>query len=209
MNEFDFPWLSEKNILLLIGLVLFVIVLVVSIVLTQAEKKPQSPQALVAAAFSPSNSARAWRPLPQRSGLITAAAQKVYYEPTVRDIISTDCSQCHSGAVRNLMDYDSLRAYADSGMLAAMVQGPMAQFAGSDADAILAWVDAGAPEHPSKATAPSPAAMVTRHQPGMGGGMGVGNVAGMGGWTPLPQGTGVGNPGPVQSPVRAYRRVVQ
>ena len=77
-----------------------------------------------------------------------AANKKVYYEPTVKNIISRDCSRCHSGGVRNLMDYDNLKMYATSGMLATMVQGPMAQFAGNDRGDILDWVNAGAPEKP-------------------------------------------------------------
>jgi len=88
-----------------------------------------------------------------------AAANGVYYEPTIRDIIANDCSPCHSGAARNLMDWDNVRSYVDSGMLAAMLQGPMAQYAGSDADIILRWIDAGAPENPPRGgSAPSPVA---------------------------------------------------
>ncbi|MBF0112759.1 MAG: hypothetical protein HQK74_08510 [Desulfamplus sp.] len=74
------------------------------------------------------------------------AANTVYYEPTIKNIIIQDCSRCHSGPSRNLMDYDNLKMYADSGMLAAMVQGPMNQFAGNDAGTILAWIDSGAQE---------------------------------------------------------------
>ncbi|MBF0119401.1 MAG: hypothetical protein HQK79_11240 [Desulfobacterales bacterium] len=78
------------------------------------------------------------------------AAKKVYYDPTIKNIVTADCSRCHSGAVRNLMDYDSLRAYADSGLLSSMVQGPMFRFAGSnDAETILNWVKNGVPEKPS------------------------------------------------------------
>lgn len=76
------------------------------------------------------------------------ARNSVYYEPEIQNIIRNDCGRCHSGVTRNLMDYDSLKTYADSGLLAAMVQGPMARFAGGDAQAILGWIDQGAPEKP-------------------------------------------------------------
>ena len=89
--------------------------------------------------------------IPQSMMLVKAS--KVYYSDTIKNIIVSDCSQCHSGGSRNLMDYDSLKAYADSGILAVMVQGPMARFAGSDAQAILDWIDSGAPEKPSARTA--------------------------------------------------------
>jgi hypothetical protein len=78
-----------------------------------------------------------------------SAAAKVYYSDTIKDIILADCGRCHSGAVRNLMDYDSLKAYADSGVLGGMLQGPMAGFAGSDAQVILSWIDGGALEQPA------------------------------------------------------------
>ena len=80
-----------------------------------------------------------------------AATSQVYYSDTVRNIILSDCARCHSGPSRNLMDYNSLKAYADSGVLGGMVQGPMAPFAGSDAGTILSWIDAGAPEKSSNA----------------------------------------------------------
>lgn len=97
------------------------------------------------------------------SGLTRVAAAKVYYSDTIKNIILADCGRCHSGAVRNLMDYDSLKAYADSGVLGGMVQGPMAGFAGADGDVILSWIDGGALEQP----APSPAAL--NRGPGPGG----------------------------------------
>jgi len=103
---------------------------------------------------------------------IPAAAGGVYYEPDIRDIIGNDCSPCHSGGARNLMDWDNVRAYVDSGMLAAMLQGPMAQYAGSDAGVILNWIDAGAPENPPRAGAgPAPIAF-GRPCPSPGGGPG-------------------------------------
>ncbi|GFK92328.1 hypothetical protein NNJEOMEG_00152 [Fundidesulfovibrio magnetotacticus] len=114
-----------------------------------------TPQAELAAAM---RRKPGWVPLPGNLGLKTAAASKVYYDPTIRDIILADCSSCHGGAVRNLMDYDNLNAYAQSGMLEAMIQGPMAQFAGADASTILDWVAAGAPEHPAGAAGTAPAA---------------------------------------------------
>jgi hypothetical protein len=77
------------------------------------------------------------------------AAKKIYYSDTIKSIVTADCARCHSGAARNLMDYDSLKAYADSGVLAVMVQGPMAGFAGDDARTILAWIDGGALEQPA------------------------------------------------------------
>ncbi len=77
------------------------------------------------------------------------ARNSVYYEPEIQNIIRNDCGRCHSGVTRNLMDYDSLKTYADSGLLAAMVQGPMARFAGGDAQTILGWIDQGAAEKPT------------------------------------------------------------
>jgi hypothetical protein len=82
----------------------------------------------------------------KNSNMIPAASNAVYYEPTIKNIISNDCAQCHSGPSRNLMDYDSLKMYADTGLLATMVQGPMNQFAGSDAQTIVTWAQNGAPE---------------------------------------------------------------
>ena len=80
--------------------------------------------------------------------MMLAKAQGVYYENTIKDIILADCGRCHSGPTRNLMDYDNLKAYADSGLLATMVQGPMARFTGNDQQTILDWISAGAPEKP-------------------------------------------------------------
>ena len=81
--------------------------------------------------------------------LIPAKATAVYYEPTIKDIVTADCAQCHSGGARNLMDYDSLKMYADSGLLSAMVQGAMGPYAGADAQTIVTWADNGAPEKPA------------------------------------------------------------
>ena len=83
---------------------------------------------------------------PKNQNMLKANAKVIYYEPTIKDIISTDCAQCHSGPSRNLMDYDSLKMYADTGLLATMVQGPMSQFAGNDAQTIVTWAQSGAPE---------------------------------------------------------------
>ncbi len=79
----------------------------------------------------------------------TRQHQPVFYEPTVKQIVQQDCGRCHSGPTRYLMDYDSLKAYADSGLLATMVQGPMNRFAGNDAQPLLNWIDAGAREKPA------------------------------------------------------------
>jgi len=84
----------------------------------------------------------------QAQPMIQAKTRKIYYENTIKDVIRADCSRCHSGPTRNLIDYDSLKAYADSGLLATMVQGPMRRFAGNDAQMILTWIDNGAPEKP-------------------------------------------------------------
>ncbi len=84
----------------------------------------------------------------QAQPMIQAKAQKIYYENTMKDIIRVDCGRCHSGPTRNLMDYDSLKAYADSGLLATMVQGPMRRFARNDVRTILQWVQDGASEKP-------------------------------------------------------------
>ncbi len=81
--------------------------------------------------------------------IMPAKAKKAYYEHTIKGIIQADCGRCHSGPTRNLMDYDSLKAYADNGMLATMVQGPMMRFAGNDARTILKWIQDGAQEKPS------------------------------------------------------------
>lgn len=81
--------------------------------------------------------------------LVRAKANGVYYDNTIKNIILADCARCHSGVSRNLMDYDSLKAYADSGLLGTMVQGPMRRFAGNDADAIVTWIANGAPEKPA------------------------------------------------------------
>ncbi len=74
------------------------------------------------------------------------AGQKVYYEPTIKGIIRNDCGRCHSGPTRNLMDYDTLNSYAQSGLLSGMIQGPMKRFAGNDTQTILDWVNQGAKE---------------------------------------------------------------
>ena len=119
------------------------------------------------------NSASAQKATPAAMTLATpAAASGVYYEPTIRDIISNDCSPCHDFGQRNLMDWDNVRAYVDSGMLAAMVQGPMGQFAGPDADIILQWIDAGAPENPPGKANPAPAAFTRPCPPQSGPGAG-------------------------------------
>ncbi len=77
---------------------------------------------------------------------LKAISKNVYYEPVVQNIVAGDCGRCHSGGTRNLMDYDNLKMYADSGMLSAMVQGPMGRFAGHDASTILDWINSGAQE---------------------------------------------------------------
>ena len=80
-----------------------------------------------------------------------------YYEPTIKNIITADCGRCHSGPVRNLMDYDNLKTYADTGMLETMIQGPMRRFAGNDVRTVIDWVRQGAPEKPeAKAAAFTP-----------------------------------------------------
>jgi hypothetical protein len=89
----------------------------------------------------------------QAGGAVVAAAMNVYYEPTIRDIIRKDCLRCHSGGPRNLRDWDSVRAYAQNGMLEAMVLGSMRRFANQDADIILQWLKNGAPENPPRTNA--------------------------------------------------------
>lgn len=132
---------------------------------------------------------------PPAAGAKTAAATSpgVYYEPTIRDIMRKDCARCHSGPNRNLMDWDSVRAYVDNGMLSAMIQGPMRRFAGADAEVILGWIDAGAPENPPR----TGAAPVAFGQPlGAGRGAGQGHAAGQGPGA----GQGVCPPGPGLTP---------
>ncbi|MBF0226380.1 MAG: NifB/NifX family molybdenum-iron cluster-binding protein [Desulfobacterales bacterium] len=82
---------------------------------------------------------------------LAAVKNQVYYEPTIKNIIMAKCARCHSGATRNLMDYDNLKTYSDSGLLSNMVQGPMYRFAGNDAKTIVDWVNNGAPEKPQTA----------------------------------------------------------
>lgn len=85
-----------------------------------------------------------------QAGPITLVkAQRLFYDDTIKGVIRNDCGRCHSGPTRNLMDYDSLKAYADSGLLATMVQGPMRRFAGNDVQTIVDWVQQGAPEKPA------------------------------------------------------------
>ena len=86
-------------------------------------------------------------------GTVLAKTGNIYYESTIKGIILADCGRCHSGPTRNLTDYDSLRAYADSGLLETMVQGPMRRFAGNDAETIVTWIRDGAPEKPGAAAA--------------------------------------------------------
>ena len=85
-----------------------------------------------------------------QSSTSLAAGQQVYYENVIKDIIKRHCGRCHSGMSRNLMDYDSLKAYVGNGMLWAMVSpgGPMNRFARTDAQTIVAWINSGAPEKP-------------------------------------------------------------
>jgi len=104
-------------------------------------------------------------------GVVWAAGKQVYYEPTIKNIITNNCGRCHSGPSRNLMDYDTLKAYADSGMLAAMVQGTMSRFAGNEQGTILDWINAGAPEKPG---AKKVNFFTGIHGPGGGGGGGGG-----------------------------------
>jgi hypothetical protein len=85
----------------------------------------------------------------QAGPILLVKAQDVYYDNTIKRIIRNDCGRCHSGPTRNLMDYDSLKAYADSGMLASMVLGPMRRFAGNDVQTIVDWAQQGAPEKPA------------------------------------------------------------
>ena len=55
--------------------------------------------------------------------------------------------------MNNLMDYDSLKSYVDSGVLGAVMKGSMAGFAGSDAKVILGWIDGGTLEKPASIAA--------------------------------------------------------
>ncbi len=100
---------------------------------------------------------------PATGNVLLVRSKNVYYENTVKRIVQTDCGRCHSGATRNLMDYDSLKTYADSGLLGTMVQGPMRRFAGNDMQTILDWIQNGAPEKPVAAKAGF------RHTPAMAG----------------------------------------
>ena len=97
--------------------------------------------------------------------VLAMAAEPVYYDPTIKAIVRKDCSRCHSGPLRNLMDYNSIKAYADSGMLEAMLMGMMRQFAGADGPVILNWVAAGAPEAAPAMGATAAAAMQVYYEP--------------------------------------------
>ena len=77
------------------------------------------------------------------------SAAKIYYSDTVKNIILADCGRCHSGRSANIMDYDRLKSYADSGVLGAVMQGSMARFAGGDAKVIQGWIEGGALEKPA------------------------------------------------------------
>jgi hypothetical protein len=105
------------------------------------------PECFVRAGNNAPDFATSWN---KRQGLplIWAAAQNIYYEPTIKKIIKADCGRCHAVASRYLMDYDSLKAFASSGMLGAMVQGSMSRFAGGDTRTILSWIESGASEKP-------------------------------------------------------------
>jgi hypothetical protein len=96
-------------------------------------------------------------------------SQRVYYDNTIKGIILNDCGRCHSGPTRNLTDYDSLKAYADTGLLATMVQGPMRRFAGNDVQTIVDWVQQGAPEKPAAPAQPAAKAAAFAQGPGAGG----------------------------------------
>jgi len=78
-----------------------------------------------------------------------AGGTGIYYESPIKQIIRADCGRCHSGPTRNLTDYDSLKAYAEGGLLQTMVQGPMRRFAGNDVGTIVKWINDGAPEKPN------------------------------------------------------------
>jgi len=80
-----------------------------------------------------------------------AGGTGIYYESQIKQIIRSDCGRCHSGPTRNLTDYDSLKAYAEGGLLQTMVQGPMRRFAGNDVGTIVKWINDGAPEKPNAA----------------------------------------------------------
>lgn len=91
---------------------------------------------------------------PERDGSGTwafAGGTGIFYESPIKQIIRADCGRCHSGPTRNLTDFDSLKAYAEGGLLQTMVQGPMRRFAGNDVGTIVKWIEAGAPEKPNAA----------------------------------------------------------
>lgn len=100
---------------------------------------------------NPQMGARQGQPMISAKAILVKA-RKIYYENTIKGIIRADCGRCHSGPTRNLVEYDSLKAYADSGLLGAMVQGPMRRFAGNDVQVILKWIQDGAPEKPAAAS---------------------------------------------------------
>lgn len=83
--------------------------------------------------------------------IVHARGAGISYESPIKGIIQSDCGRCHSGPTRNLMDYDSLKAYVDGGLLETMVRGPMRRFAGNDAQTIIQWINNGAPEKPQGA----------------------------------------------------------
>ena len=90
---------------------------------------------------------------PAASPAPTSANQTALLGPTytnaVQGIIGRNCARCHAGPLRNLGTYQNVKAYADSGLLQMMVQpgGPMSRFVSAyEADQIVAWIKAGAPQ---------------------------------------------------------------
>lgn len=88
----------------------------------------------------------------QVAGALTPAATGTAtpvttYSDTVRPILEKNCYRCHSGAMRNLTTYSSVKSYADSGLLLMMTQpgGPMSRFlSASEYHALEGWARSGA-----------------------------------------------------------------
>jgi hypothetical protein len=70
----------------------------------------------------------------------------ITYTNTISGVVELSCSRCHGGPLRNLMTYENIKRYADSGLLVFMVRpgGLMNRFAEKNAQTIMDWAKNGA-----------------------------------------------------------------
>lgn len=76
-----------------------------------------------------------------------AATPAITYSDTIRPILEKNCYRCHSGPMRNLTSYSSVKSYADSGLLLMMTQpgGPMSRFlSANEYHTLESWSKSGA-----------------------------------------------------------------